>query len=576
MCPYDSFLKPCEPHLVVGRRSHEKRFETILSDFKGEKLKENFILISGSPGIGKTSLLNVFGEIVRNEMMAYGQVTVGMGGKMNRNLFRDIYQAISPYLTEEKKGFFKRSKEEEIKSFPPKSQISEIISSFTNNLTARPPKSPIVIALDPIDRISDSGQNYVISGLADLLKVLQSKFPQLLFIGTIQEYNLDEIKELLQISEHFVLDRLDFSDSKLLLSKIARGKLQTSSQLRDELVKQSDRSPFNLVFVVDVVRWAEDKIEREGLDESERIIQEIAKPFIRTFALRAFLQEIFKIDEEENKVLQLMLGSPRNAVPQETFDSARIPKDLINSLETKGLIQKLGDYYQFPSYAVFSLLGSGLTVVDLKAEASLLLQILEADMMMGFEMNPKVLERLEQASYSTERLEDKSIPNRSKSLYQSAFEAKKFFEAYRLALLTGNFLRMAKDTEGSGVFFEECAQAFYNQEKIPYTVALYRKSIESYRLVKNERKRKDISQRTAMLYLQNAERYDKQKQLELARSSYFHAFKLFEGADDVNSAIDAINKAIRTYTSDIQAQFFKNLLASTTPKSVEVSPETNI
>ncbi len=576
MCPYDSFLKPCEPHLVVGRRSHEKRFETILSDFKGEKLKENFILISGSPGIGKTSLLNVFGEIVRNEMMAYGQVTVGMGGKMNRNLFRDIYQAISPYLTEEKKGFFKRSKEEEIKSFPPKSQISEIISSFTNNLTARPPKSPIVIALDPIDRISDSGQNYVISGLADLLKVLQSKFPQLLFIGTIQEYNLDEIKELLQISEHFVLDRLDFSDSKLLLSKIARGKLQTSSQLRDELVKQSDRSPFNLVFVVDVVRWAEDKIEREGLDESERIIQEIAKPFIRTFALRAFLQEIFKIDEEENKLLQLMLGSPRNAVPQETFDSARIPKDLINSLETKGLIQKLGDYYQFPSYAVFSLLGSGLTVVDLKAEASLLLQILEADMMMGFEMNPKVLERLEQASYSTERLEDKSIPNRSKSLYQSAFEAKKFFEAYRLALLTGNFLRMAKDTEGSGVFFEECAQAFYNQEKIPYTVALYRKSIESYRLVKNERKRKDISQRTAMLYLQNAERYDKQKQLELARSSYFHAFKLFEGADDVNSAIDAINKAIRTYTSDIQAQFFKNLLASTTPKSVEVSPETNI
>jgi len=576
MCPYDSFLKPCEPHLVVGRRSHEKRFETILSDFKGEKLKENFILISGSPGIGKTSLLNVFGEIVRNEMMAYGQVTVGMGGKMNRNLFRDIYQAISPYLTEEKKGFFKRSKEEEIKSFPPKSQISEIISSFTNNLTARPPKSPIVIALDPIDRISDSGQNYVISGLADLLKVLQSKFPQLLFIGTIQEYNLDEIKELLQISEHFVLDRLDFSDSKLLLSKIARGKLQTSSQLRDELVKQSDRSPFNLVFVVDVVRWAEDKIEREGLDESERTIQEIAKPFIRTFALRAFLQEIFKIDEEENKLLQLMLGSPRNAVPQETFDSARIPKDLINSLETKGLIQKLGDYYQFPSYAVFSLLGSGLTVVDLKAEASLLLQILEADMMMGFEMNPKVLERLEQASYSTERLEDKSIPNRSKSLYQSAFEAKKFFEAYRLALLTGNFLRMAKDTEGSGVFFEECAQAFYNQEKIPYTVALYRKSIESYRLVKNERKRKDISQRTAMLYLQNAERYDKQKQLELARSSYFHAFKLFEGADDVNSAIDAINKAIRTYTSDIQAQFFKNLLASTTPKSVEVSPETNI
>ncbi|MFX0126333.1 MAG: hypothetical protein ACFFAE_22115, partial [Candidatus Hodarchaeota archaeon] len=80
-----------------------------------------------------------------------------------------------------------------------------------------------------------------IDGLCALLKVLQSKFPELLFVGTCQEYNLDEIKELIQISEHFMLDKLDFSDSKLLLSKIAHGILRSSSQLREELVKQSDR-----------------------------------------------------------------------------------------------------------------------------------------------------------------------------------------------------------------------------------------------------------------------------------------------------------------------------------------------
>jgi thymidylate kinase len=560
----------------VGRRSHEKRFESILADFKGEKLKENFILISGSPGIGKTSLLNVFGEIVKNEMMAFVPVKVGMGGKMNRYLFRDIYQALSPHLTEEKKGFLKKAKEREIKSFTPRSKMSDIISSYSNNLTHRPPQSLIVIALDPLDRILDSGQKYVIDGLCALIKVLQNKFPQLLFIGTCQEYNLDEIKELIQISEHFALDRLDFSDSKLLLSKIAHGMLRSSGQLREELVKQSDRSPFNLVFIIDVVRWVEDKIKQDGLDESERTIKEMAQPFIRTFALRAFLQEVYKIDEEENKVLQLMLGSPRNAIPQETFESAKIPKNTRDSLEAKGLITKLGDYYQFESYTTFSALGSGLSVIDLKTEAGLLLQILEADMMMGFEMNPKVLERLEQASYSTERrLEGKSIPNRTKSLYQSAFETEKFFEAYRLAILTGNFLRMAKDVEGSGVFFEESAREFYNQEKLSYTTALYRKALEAYRLVKNERKRKDLSQRAAMIYLQNAEKYDKQQQLELARASYYHAFKLFEGGDDINSATDAVNKAIKTYTSDAEAaSFFKSLLAST-QKSMS-SSETNI
>ncbi|UCG03217.1 MAG: ATP-binding protein [Candidatus Heimdallarchaeota archaeon] len=575
MSSYDNFLKPCEPHLVVGRRSHEKRFESILADFKKEKLKENFILISGSPGIGKTSLLNVFGEIVKNEMMVFVSIPIGMGGKMTRNLFRDIYQALSPHLTEEKKGFLKKAKEEEIKSFTLKSKMSDIISGYSNNLTHRPPKSSIVIALDSLDRILDSGQKYVIDGLCALLKVLQSRFPQLLFIGTCQEYNLDEIKELVQISEHFALDKLDFSDSKLLLTKIAHGILRSSSQLREELVKQSDRSPFSLVFIVDVVRWVEDKIKQEGLDESERSIKEMAQPFIRTFALRAFLQEVYRIDEEENKVLQLMLGSSRNAIPQEAFESAKIPKSTRDSLVAKGLIIKIGDFYQFGSYAAFSSLGSGLSVIDLKAEAGLLLQVLEADMMMGFEMNPKVLERLEQASYSTEqKLEDKSIPNRTKSLYQSAFETQKFFEAYRLAILTGNFLRMAKDVEGSGVFFEETAREFYNQEKLPYSTALYRKALEAYRFVKNERKRKDISQRAAMVYLQNAEKYDKQQQFELARASYYHAFKLFEGADDINSATDAVNKAIKTYTSDAEASFFKSLLAGTTVKSVP-SPETN-
>ena len=110
MSSYDNFLRPSEPHLVVGRRSHEKRFKSILSDFKDKNLKENFILISGPPGIGKTSMLNVFGEIVKNEMIVFVPVQIGMGGKMNRYLFRNIYQEISPHLTEEKKGFFKKKK----------------------------------------------------------------------------------------------------------------------------------------------------------------------------------------------------------------------------------------------------------------------------------------------------------------------------------------------------------------------------------------------------------------------------------------------------------------------------------
>ncbi|MHA2226553.1 MAG: hypothetical protein ACXAC8_15190 [Candidatus Hodarchaeales archaeon] len=563
-------IQPAEPHLVVGQRSHEKRFEKILSNLKQNTLKENIMLISGSPGIGKTSFLKVCEEIAKNEMVNYAEVTIGMGRKKNQNLFRDIYQSISPYLTEEKTGLFKKSKEVDIKSFTPKSKVSDVMIGFADNLKTRPPKRPIVISLDSLDRIIDSGQKYILDGLEGLIKTIQGRFP-VLFIATFQEYNVEEIKSLIQMGEHFILDRLDFSDSKLLLSKIGKGKLRTSSHLREELVKQSDRSPFNLVFIVDVVRWIESRIKQEGMNESESTLIEMATPYVRNFALRGFINEVFHISEEEDKAIQVMLSSNRNAIAKDVLDSAKIPNNIISSLETKGLIARFEDFYQFTSYALFSSLGSGLTAIDLKAEAGLLLQILEADMMMGFEINPKVLERLEQASYSTKRLEDQTVPNRTKSLYNSAFETEKFFEAYRLSLLTGNFLRMAKDIQGAGLFFEECAQEFQDQEKIPYAIALYRKSLETF--MKNERKKKDISQRTAMLYLQRAEKHHKQEQLELARASYFHAFKMFERAGDINSATEIANKAIKTYASDSKASFFKKLLASTLPKSVETSSD---
>ena len=58
------------------------------------------------------------------------------------------------------------------------------------------------------------------------------------------------------------MDRLDFSDAKSLLSKIAKGKLKSNSNLIDEMVKLSDRTPFNLVYIADVIAWAEDRIKK--------------------------------------------------------------------------------------------------------------------------------------------------------------------------------------------------------------------------------------------------------------------------------------------------------------------------
>ncbi|MHA1214066.1 MAG: hypothetical protein ACTSR2_02700 [Candidatus Hodarchaeales archaeon] len=571
MRQFDSFLKPAEPHLVVGRRIYEKRFEEILSDYKNNNYKErkNFILISGPPGIGKSSLLAVIGEITQSEMLKYYPVEVSMG-KGSRNLLNDIYMSISPNLTEEKKGFLKKPKEVKVKALSPKS-VTQVVNSFIANLKVRPLKSPVVVGLDCLDRLIESTQNFVIKALVELANGLRGKFP-ILFVATCQEYNVSELEDVTKIASHLILDRLDFSDAKLLISKIAKGKLKTSSIMREELVKLSDRTPFNVVFIVNVVEWSEEKIKNEGLTESESTIMEIAEPFIKNFAVRAFVKEIFGLTEEEEKALQIFIGSTKNAVMQDSLESARISKTVLEKLEEKDLIIKMSDYYQIKSYALYSALSSGLGMgVDLKAEVGLLLQILEGDSLLGYDLNPKVLERLEQVSYSTESLEDQSISNRSKSLYLSTFEKEKYYDAYRLALLAGNFLRMARDIEGCGLFFEECAQNFYEYDKIPYAISLYKKGLEAFNLAKNERKKKDLSQRAAMIYLQMGERYSKQKYQELARAAYYHAYQLNSKADDLNSASEVLNKAIATYKNKKQAAFFDDLLKNLTKPVVKGS-----
>ncbi len=79
MNPYSTFLNPSELSLILGRQDYEKRFETILSQFKADNFKQNLVIISGSPGIGKSSLLDLYCEIVKREMIAYIQPKIKMG-----------------------------------------------------------------------------------------------------------------------------------------------------------------------------------------------------------------------------------------------------------------------------------------------------------------------------------------------------------------------------------------------------------------------------------------------------------------------------------------------------------------
>ncbi len=561
MNPYSSFLKPSELSLIVGRQNYERRFESILSQFQADKFKQNLVIISGPPGIGKSSLLDLYSEIIKREKLTYLQPTVKMG-KMNLSFFRELYQVLSPYLEPEKKSFFQKSKELQVKSVTSHLDSSEIVNTFINNLKVRPLKIPVIILLDPIDRIVDTNP-FILDILRDLISSLRGKFP-LFFIIVVQNYNTSLMREIIQMGEHIVVEALSLADSKLLLSKLLRDPFKITEQLQEDFIKQSELFPFHILFISEVLAWVTEKIRNEGFSGKESTISELAQPFIKKFALRAFIQEIFSISEEEDDTIQLMLNSPVNAVHKDVF-SKEMTRNSLETLQKKGLVIKQGDYYQFSSYSLYYFLGLGTRVVEKSTEIELLLNIIENDIKMTVDINTKVLVRLEQIVLSTVDLGDFSLPNRAKVLFTSVLNQRKYYTAFRLALLTGNLFRIAKDVYRGGQFLEECAQSFYTYNKVNYAKYMYQKALEAYQHADKRKRLRNTAQKAASIYLDEALQYINQNQLELARASFYHSIQLFKQADDFQSASEAVDKAILTYKNPDHKKFFKKLLPSFEP-----------
>ncbi|MHA1984798.1 MAG: hypothetical protein ACW967_10610, partial [Candidatus Hodarchaeales archaeon] len=380
---YSSFLEPAIPSMIVGRKEYEKRFETILTGFKSGDLKQNLITISGLVGIGKTSLINLYGEILKREGIPVVQPAIQLGS-LNQNLFRDLYHLLSPYLEPEKKGRLQKSKEVQIGPVTTVANSSRISNDFNHNLQIRIPKGFVTVILDSIDRILDSEQKFILNILTDLINTLCGKFP-LLFIVAAQEHHVQELEKLIQRGQHIVVEQLSFEDSKKLLIDRTQSSIRLSNQLYEDFIKQSERSPFNLVFISEVIAWANEKIKTEELLENEITIKELAQPFIKNFSLRAFIQEIFNLSEEEDKLIQFILSFQRKTIHKQA-----LPPDIsgqsLKRLEKKGLIVRQGDYFQFSSYALHSYLGLGTRVFDRKLEIEILFKVLEKDLLAGVEI----------------------------------------------------------------------------------------------------------------------------------------------------------------------------------------------
>ncbi|MFX1253038.1 MAG: AAA family ATPase [Promethearchaeota archaeon] len=558
------FLNPVSGRDFIGYRSEITSFRDILRDFKREKTTINGLIVSGGFGLGKTSMMNILKETAETERMKTVFLNAPIGRKAGM-IIKDLFDAIQPLTQEIKRGRLGRKK-----SPPPIPPVrleghNPTLEAFFENMEDREFEESTLIFIDNIDRLSNSGYEFVIKALIDLMeKVVEKKLPIFLVLAA-SDQTWDGLKSTVRNITTFKLDRFDISYSEILLRRSGVHSL-LDSDYRKLIIDSVDRTPFILKFAVDITKWVEETLKQtkeealgeeflEDLDIEE--VREKALPLIQDLDIFTFLKEIFQISEAEQQLLEQIANTQVNILNYEELDVDSIT---MSSLLDKGLLFQQDGYIQIASYGLAERLGVQSVLASTTVESEFLLNVIEGDIRMGLKPNKTMLDQLLRASTPREEVDPNAIilGAHSRQLFKVAFERNLMHGASRLATITGGFLKLGGDHEGAGNFLEEAAKMFKDRGKTHYAKELYRRAVGTY---KADWKIKICARETAMIYVNLAEDAEKSGQSALVRSFLWNAYVMYKKAEEPESMRDIAIRAQQTYEStDIGNSFFKNLM----------------
>ncbi|MHA1984737.1 MAG: hypothetical protein ACW967_10305, partial [Candidatus Hodarchaeales archaeon] len=74
---------------------------------------------------------------------------------------------------------------------------------------------------------------------------------------------------------------------------------------------------------------------------------------------------------------------------------------------------------------------------------------------------------------------------------------------------------------------------------------------------------KNVAQKAARIYSEQADDYLSQNLLEFARMAFYQSIQFFKMSENFNQARKIANKAVQTYEDAVHAIFFQNLITTT-------------
>ncbi|MEM3562847.1 MAG: ATP-binding protein [Candidatus Jordarchaeaceae archaeon] len=548
-----SCVEPADRELFTGRTREISLFQDFISRAKTGSEDKRIFVITGIPGIGKSSLLKRFAQIAEKEGI---EVLVRRVSAANvRVFFDDVKRTVDSYAPEARKKFMGEKK---YVAAPPVSkelgegELEYFLKQFFEDMDKVQEKLRKILMFfcDDFERFAWLGYETAYRLLREVVAKLGEMKFNLFFVLCVDRRFLEVLvgdkPELFHVVE---LDVFSTQDIRLLIQKYqALTGIKIDDALKEELTKASGGIPFKLaLFMCSLLR----ETVKSGSQPSVELFR-LVNSKIQDNALNA----ITDLSVEKETVIERIVSQKFNMVPLEEISQEgdkKTGREALNLLVKEGIVEFDESMVWLKSEAIYEMLRLLVNVDQIYGRARTLLKVVGRVI--------ETRERLDRIYFEWLRdsaniliSQDKpalalDIAANAEVYAHSAMEKELYSESFQLFRITASIYERLGDMERAGMILEKAAELFMGKGKRFYSRFLLSHASDLFAASGVEWKARSIARSAALIYEEIGDDYDGMGFKMMARVFYHKAFEHYMRAGDKDRIKRLYEKATNAFTN---------------------------
>ncbi len=547
-----SCIEPVDRELFTGRSQEISEFQDFISRAKIGSGDRKIFVITGIPGIGKSSLMKRFIQI--SEMEGIEVLARDISASGARMFFDDVKRTVDGYAPEARKRFMGEKK---YVSAPPISkelggdELEYFLSQFFEDMdkVQEKLKKVLVFFIDDFERFAWLGYETAYTLLREIVSRLNEMGFNLFFVLCIDRRFLELLfgdkPELFHVVD---LDIFPTQDIRLLLQKYqsATG-INIDDALKDELAKASGGIPFKLaLFICGLLREA-------SMDELQPGVELFRK--VNSKIQDNVLSALIDLTVEKETLIDNIVSQRFNMVPLEELGSEveeKTSKEALNSLIEEGIIEVDDTTARLKSEAIYEMLRLLINVDQVYGRARALLKVIGRVIEAKAKLDPIYFEWLRDSANMLISQDEPALAvelaANTEVYANSALEKKLYNESFQLFRLTTGIYEKMGDTERAGMILETAAKLFEGVDKDFYARSLLSHASDLFDASGVEWKARSIARSAALIYEETGDDYEERGLKMMVRVFYRKAFEHYLRAGDKDRIDKLYEKAKNAFS----------------------------